>query len=117
VKSEEAQKQIILVVDGQAKAFRQLRHGLESGDHSPCGVERSDAAHFGHVPLHPEVIALFPLLKMLGDVMDRVRRDKHFLDAIPDRRRKGSGAIVARSCRLKAGAHPSSSYVRNAWRH
>ena len=60
----------------KAKALAQPQHGFEALDGAPRCVEGLEAAHPRHGPLDPEVIALDPLLQVLGDVMHRGARQE-----------------------------------------
>lgn len=75
-KSEEVRNQIVLIVyrpaAGKAEAFPQPQHCLETGNCSPCSIERLKAAYLWHVLLHPEIVALNALLKVFGDIMDGI---------------------------------------------
>src|SRR5215212_4833369 len=55
---------------GKAEALAQPQHGFEALDRAPGRVEGLQAAHPRHGPLDPEVVALDPLLQVLGHVMD-----------------------------------------------
>src|SRR3954452_16786324 len=61
---------------GKAKALAQPQHGFEALDRTPGRVEGSQAAHPRHGPLDPEVVALDPLLQVLGHVVDRRARQE-----------------------------------------
>src|SRR5215217_3044868 len=56
---------------GKAEALAQPQHGFEPLDRTPRRVEGLEAADPRHGPLDPEVVALDPLLQVLGDVMER----------------------------------------------
>jgi hypothetical protein len=68
LQSEEARKQIILIVAGPAagktEAFPQPQHRLETRNGSPHRVEGLETADLRHVLFHAEVVALNTLLKM-----------------------------------------------------
>jgi hypothetical protein len=70
LQSEEARKQIVLIVDGptarEAEAFPQPQHRLETRDGSPRRVERLEATDFWHVLLYPEMVTFDALLEVLG---------------------------------------------------
>ena len=74
--SEEARKQIILVIDGpasgKAEALPQPQHRFETGDGPSRCVEGLEAADFRHVLLHPEMVTLDALLKVFGNIMNGV---------------------------------------------
>src|SRR3954468_17483733 len=55
----------------KAEAFAQPQHGFKALDRAPRGMEGLEAAHPRHGLLDPEVIALDPLLQVLGHVMHR----------------------------------------------
>src|SRR5215212_11072090 len=59
---------------GEAEPLAQPQHGLEPLDRAPRRVEGLEAANPRHGPLDPEVVALDPLLQVLGDVMHRHTR-------------------------------------------
>src|SRR3954468_16897898 len=61
---------------GKAEALAQPQHGFEALDGAPGRVEGLQAAHPRHGPLDPEVVALDPLLQVLGDVMHRRARQE-----------------------------------------
>src|SRR3982751_4411501 len=61
---------------GKAEALAQPQHGFEALDGAPRCVEGLEAAHPRHRPLDPEVVALDPLLQVLGDVMHRGARQQ-----------------------------------------
>src|SRR3954464_14582159 len=60
----------------KAEPLAQPQHGFEALDRAPRRVEGLEAAHPRHGPLDPEVVALDPLLQMLGDVMHRRARQE-----------------------------------------
>ena len=70
LKSEEARKQVVLIVDGavagKAKTLLQPEHRFETRNRSTRRTERSEAADLRHVLLHTEMVALDALLEMLG---------------------------------------------------
>src|SRR4051812_10665707 len=78
----------------KAEALAQPQHGLEALNGAPRCVEGLEAADPRHGPLDPEVIALDPLLQVLGDVMHRGARQQ----AVFPGRRDG-GWIRARAVR------------------
>src|SRR4051812_49440837 len=80
---------------GKAEAVAQPQHRLEALDRAPGRVEGLEAADPRHGPLDPEVVALDPLLQVLGDVMHRRARQKAVLPGRDDRRRVGPRAIGA----------------------
>src|SRR5215207_3400004 len=59
---------------GKAEPFAQPQHGFEALDGPSRCVEGLEAAHPRHGPFDPEVIALDPLLQVLGDIMHRRAR-------------------------------------------
>src|SRR3954469_5131893 len=65
-KAEAERKQPVLLAHGpragKAEALAQPQHGLEALDRAPGRVEGLEAADPRHGPLHPEVVALDPLL-------------------------------------------------------
>src|SRR5215217_1107549 len=61
---------------GKAEALAQPQHGFEALDRTPGCVEGLEAAHPRHGPLDPEVVALDPLLQVLGDVVHRRARQE-----------------------------------------
>src|SRR4051794_12857784 len=73
--TEAEREQPVLLADGpsprKAEALAQPQHRLEALDGAPRCVEGLKAANPRHGPLDPEVIALDPLLQVLGHVMDR----------------------------------------------
>src|SRR3954467_9839015 len=74
---------------GKAEALAQPQHGFEPLDGPPGRVEGLQAAHPRHGPLDPEVVALDPLLQVLGDVMDRRARQQAGFPALRDGGRVG----------------------------
>src|SRR3954447_25225052 len=60
----------------EVEALSQPQHGLEPPDRSSCRVEGLKTADPRHRPLDPKMIALDPLLQVLGDVMQRVSRQE-----------------------------------------
>src|SRR5215207_2325522 len=76
--TEAEREQPVLLADGprarKAEPLAQPQHGFEALDRAPRRVEGLEAAHPRHGPLDPEVIALDPLLQVLGDVMHRRAR-------------------------------------------
>src|SRR3954452_4679149 len=80
---------------GKAEALAQPQHRLEPLDRAPGRVEGLEAADPRHGPLDPEVVALDPLLPVLGHVMHRRARQKAVLPGRDDRRRVGPRAIGA----------------------
>ena len=61
---------------GKAEALTQPQHRFKPLNGTPRCVEGLEAAHPRHGPLDPEVVALDPLLEMLGHVMDRHTRQE-----------------------------------------
>src|SRR3954452_4596916 len=61
---------------GKAEPLAQPQHRFEALNGPSRRVEGLEAAHPRHGPLDPEVIALDPLLQMLGDVMHRGARQE-----------------------------------------
>src|SRR3954468_22783322 len=80
---------------GKAKALAQPQHGFEALDRTPRRVEGLEAANPRHGPLDPEVVALDPLLQVLGDVMDRRARQQAGFPALRDGGRVGPRPIGA----------------------
>src|SRR3954468_15458368 len=70
---------------GKAEALAQPQHGFEALDRAPRRVEGLQAAHPRHGLLDPEVVALDPLLQVLGDVVDRHTRQEPGFPALCDR--------------------------------
>ena len=89
-KTEAEREQLVLLAHGpragKAEALAQPQHRLEALDGPPGRVEGLEAAHPRHGPLDPEVIALNPLLQVLGDVVDRHTRQE---PVFPSRRESG----------------------------
>src|SRR3954464_12186874 len=79
-KTEAEREQPVLLADGpragKAEALAQPQHRLEALDGPPGCVEGLEAAHPRHGRLDPEVVALNPLLQVLGHVMDRHTRQE-----------------------------------------
>ena len=77
-KTETDRQQLVLFAHGpgarKPESFAQPQHGFEPPDCPSCRVEGLKAADPRHRPLDPEVIALDPLLQVLGDVMERFLR-------------------------------------------
>src|SRR5215211_7095220 len=80
LKSEADCEQSVLLAGrphtGKAKAFAQPQHGLEPLNGAPRCAEGLKAPDPRHGPLHPEVVALDPLLQVFGDVVHRGTRQK-----------------------------------------
>src|SRR4051812_49904254 len=72
--TEAEREQPILLADGpragKPKTLAQPQHRLEALDGPPRCVKGLEAAHPRHGPLDPEVVALDPLLQVLGHVME-----------------------------------------------
>src|SRR5215217_4577598 len=68
----------------KAEALAQPQHRLEALDRTPRRVEGLEAANPRHGPLDPEVVALDPLLQVLGHVMDRHTRQQAGFPALRD---------------------------------
>lgn len=87
--SEQTRKQIILVIDGpiagEAEAFLQPEHRLEARDCSSRCLEGLEAADLRHVLLHAEVVAFDTLLKMLGNIVNRIEMQVPVIDGRLDR--------------------------------
>src|SRR3954452_6000453 len=68
----------------KAKTLAQPQHGFKALDRTPGCVEGLEAADPRHGPLDPEVVALDPLLQVLGDVMDRHTRQEPLVPGCRD---------------------------------
>src|SRR4051812_22461976 len=68
----------------RAKTLAQPQHGFKALDRTPGCVEGLEAADPWHGPLDPEVVALDPLLQVLGDVMDRHTRQEPLVPGCRD---------------------------------
>src|SRR5215212_7710632 len=72
-KTEAEREQLVLLPHRpgarKAEALAQPQHGFEALDGAPGRVEGLEAADPRHGSLDPEVVALDPLLQVLGDVM------------------------------------------------
>src|SRR3954465_14626890 len=72
--TEAEREQPVLLADGprarKAEALAQPQHRFEALDGAPRCVEGLEAAHPRHGPLDPEVVALDPLLQVLGHVVE-----------------------------------------------
>src|SRR5215203_6201598 len=79
----------------KAKPLAQPQHRLEPLNGAPGRVERLEAANPRHVLLDPEMVALDPLLQMLGDGVDRGARQQTSLAGCCDSRRVGTRCIRA----------------------
>src|SRR3954452_19505201 len=77
----------------KAKTLAQPQHGFKALDRTPGCVEGLEAADPRDGPLDPEVVALDPLLQVLGDVMDRHTRQEPLLPSRRDGRRIGARTI------------------------
>src|SRR5215208_3397865 len=79
-KTEAEREQAVLLAHRpgtrKAEPLAQPQHRFKALDRAPGRVEGLKAAHPRHRPLDPEVIALDPLLQVLGHVMDRGARQK-----------------------------------------
>jgi hypothetical protein len=85
-KSETEREQLVLLAyrpgTHEGESFAQPQHSFEPPDFPSCRAERLKAAYPRHVLLDPEVVALDPLLQMLGDIVDRtLRQEPSFLAA------------------------------------
>src|SRR3954452_23374713 len=60
----------------KAEPLAQPQHGFEALDRAPRRVEGLEAPDPWHGPLDPKVIALDPLLQVLGDVVHRGARQQ-----------------------------------------
>jgi len=84
LKSEEAGKQIVLILDGpvagKAEALPQPQHRSEARDRPPRRLEGLKAAYLWHVLLYAEMVALDALLEMLGDIVDRMWMQEPVID-------------------------------------
>src|SRR3954467_14470159 len=80
---------------GKAEALAQPQHGFEALDGAPGRVEGLQAAHPRHGPLDPEVVALDPLLQVLGHVMDWHTRQEPIFPGCRDGGRIGPRAVRA----------------------
>ena len=80
---------------GKPEPFAQPQHRFEPPDCSSCRVEGLKAADPRHRPLDPEVIALDPLLQVLGDVMERILRQEPVFPGCHDGRRVRAGPVCA----------------------
>src|SRR4051794_26463789 len=78
---------------GKAEALAQPQHGFEALDRTPRRVEGLEAANPRHGPLDPEVVALDPLLQVLGDVMHRRARQQAVFPGCRDGGRVGPRPI------------------------
>src|SRR3954465_14028337 len=105
--TEAEREQPVLLADGprarKAEALAQSQHGFEALDGAPRCVEGLEAAHPRHGPLDPEVIALDPLLQVLGDVMHRGARQQAGFPALRDGGRIGTRAVRADPVRREQG--------------
>ena len=85
LKPEDLGDEIVLTVDRPfgcgTETFLQPEHRLEPLDSSPGRVERTEPADPRHGLLNPEMVALDALLEMLGDVVNRIRRQQPILDS------------------------------------
>src|SRR4051794_545449 len=79
----------------KAKALAQPQHRLEALDRALRRVKGLEAADPWHGPLDPEVVALDPLLKVLGDAMERGARQEPIFPGRRNGWRVGTGAIGA----------------------
>src|SRR3954463_16119231 len=79
-KTEAEREQPVLLAHGpragKAEALAQPQHRLEALDGPSRCVEGLEAANPRHGSLHPEVVALNPLLQVLGDGMHRRARQE-----------------------------------------
>src|SRR5215211_1190411 len=79
----------------KAEALAQPQHGLEPLDGAPGCGEGLKAADPRHVLLHPEVVALDPLLQVLGDGVQGSARQEAGFPRRPDGRRVGTSGVRA----------------------
>src|SRR3954469_17314288 len=79
-KTEAEREQAVLLAHRpgtrKAEALAQPQHCFKALDGAPGRVEGLEAADPRYRPLDPEVVALDPLLQVLGHVMDRGARQK-----------------------------------------
>src|SRR3982751_5353689 len=79
----------------KAEPLAQPQHCFKALDGAPGRVEGLKAAHPRHRPLDPEVVALDPLLQVLGHVMDRGARQKAVFSGRYDGRRVRASPVCA----------------------
>src|SRR3954451_16196406 len=98
-KTEAEREQPVLLAHrpaaGKAEALAQPQHGFEALDGPPGRVEGLEAAHPRHGPLDPEVVALDPLLEVLGHVVGRGARQEPIFPGCRDGGRIGTRAVRA----------------------
>src|SRR5215211_433330 len=98
-KSEADREQAVLLANrpgaGEAEPLAQPQHGLEALDGAPRCGEGLKAADPRHVLLHPEVVALDPLLEVLGDGVQGSARQEAGFPRRPDGRRVGTSGVRA----------------------
>lgn len=99
LQSEEARKQIVLIIDGpiagEAKASPQPQHRLETRVNSPRRAVGLEAVRLWHVLLHPEMVTFDDLLEVLGDVVDGILMEKLFINRRLIAEGKSIGTICA----------------------
>jgi hypothetical protein len=87
---------------GKVESFAQPQHGFEPPDRASCRMEGLKAADPRHGLLNPEVVALDPLLQVLGDVMQWILRQEPVFPGGRDGRRiGGTGPVCADPVRRK----------------
>src|SRR5215218_6092031 len=79
----------------KAEPLAQPQHRLEALDRAPRRVEGLKPADPRHGSLHPEVVALDPLLQVLGDVMHRRARQEPVFPGCRDRGWVGPRTVSA----------------------
>src|SRR5215211_9059709 len=98
-KSEADREQAVLLANrpgaGEAEPLAQPQHGLEALDGAPRCGEGLKAPDPGHVLLDPEVVALDPLLQVLGDVVDRSACQEAGFPGCSEGRRIGASCVRA----------------------
>ena len=99
----------------EAEPLPQPQHGFETPDRSSRRAEGLKATDPRHRPFDPEMIALDPLLQVLGDVMERISRQQPVFPGGCDGRRVGSGPRPCQSGRVRVRAGLSASCGRSAW--
>src|SRR5215217_4017516 len=79
----------------KAEALAEPQHRLEALDGPSRRVEGLEAPDPRHGPLDPDVVALDPLLQVLGDIVDRRARQQAGFPALRDRGRIRTCAVRA----------------------
>lgn len=89
LKSEEAGEQVVLIIDSQiaskAETLLEPQHRFETRNRSARRIEGLETADLRLILLYSKVVTLGDLLKMLDDIMNRIRMQEPVIDSRLDR--------------------------------